>query len=59
MTIWNFLPAEHPIDPDAPANGARVARLGTVSFVRSVSAGIRWDDGLVTEEWLAELVAAR
>ena len=58
MTMWNFLPPEHLIDPHAAPNGARVARLGTVSFVRSGFARIRWDDGRVTEEWLADLVAA-
>jgi hypothetical protein len=35
--------------------GTRVARLGTVSFMRSGFARIQWDDGTMSDEWAADL----
>jgi hypothetical protein len=45
-----------PTAPEELASGSRVARLGTVSFVRSGFVRVRWDDGLTTDEWAADLV---
>lgn len=35
--------------------GSRVAQHGTVSFIRSGFARVRWDDGRVSDEWAPEL----
>ena len=56
---WDFLKPSDlagagAVPGDLP-NGTRVARLGTVSFVRSGFARVRWDDGLVTDEWVPDL----
>lgn len=57
--MWDF------ISPDDLGNagsvdwlstGDRVARLGTISFVRSGFACVRGDDGATTTEWAADLV---
>jgi hypothetical protein len=54
-----------PDDPEAPATlgqfatGDRVTRHGTVSFVRSGFAQVRWDDGRTSDEWCTDLVAER
>lgn len=55
--MWDFLPANQLVDPQASPTGMRVARVGTVSFVRSGFARVRWDDGRTSDEWLADLVA--
>ena len=55
--MWDFLPADQLVDPHTNASGMRVARLGSVSFVRSGFARVRWDDGRVSDEWMADLVA--
>lgn len=57
--MWSFLPADRLIDPHNTGHmttGTRVARVGTVSFVRSGFARVRWDDGRVSDEWAADLV---
>jgi hypothetical protein len=56
-----------PDDPAAPATlgqfatGDRVTRHGTVSFVRSGFAQVRWDDDLdaPADEWCTDLTAER
>jgi hypothetical protein len=54
-----------PDDPAAPgtlgqfATGDRVTRHGTVSFVRSGFAQVRWDDGRTSDEWCTDLTAER
>jgi hypothetical protein len=57
VSMWNFLPAGQLVNPHGSATGTRVARVGTVSFVRSGFARVRWDDGRISDEWLADLVA--
>jgi hypothetical protein len=59
--------ADHnaPDDPAAPAalgqfaTGDRVTRHGTVSYVRSGFARVRWDDGRSSDEWCTDLTAER
>jgi hypothetical protein len=60
MTMWNhidprLLSGAKPASSGELAHGTRVARLGTVSFVRSGFARVRWDDGRTTDEWAADL----
>jgi hypothetical protein len=58
--MWDFIPI--PILTHAGGglpSGTRVARLGTISFVRSGFARIRWDDGTVSDEWAADLAVPR
>jgi hypothetical protein len=60
IVMWDFIPV--PCLAEARAvlpTGSRVARLGTVSFVRSGFARVRWDDGTVSDEWAAELAIPR
>jgi hypothetical protein len=58
--MWDFIPVVSLADTDGSLpSGMRVARLGTVSFVRSGFARIRWDDGTVTDEWAADLAVTR
>jgi hypothetical protein len=42
-------------EPGPITHGTRVARSGTVSFVRSGFARVRWDDGRESDEWAADL----
>lgn len=41
--------------PGELQNGTRVAKRGTVSFVRSGVARVHWDDGTTSEDWAADL----
>jgi hypothetical protein len=59
--MWNYIDPSTigrgtPAAPGDLAHGTRVARLGTVSFVRSGFVRVRWDDGRTTDEWSADLV---
>jgi hypothetical protein len=61
MSMWDPIDPRRiaPAKPAAPgelAHGMRVARVGTVSFVRSGFARVQWDDGRTTDEWAADLV---
>jgi hypothetical protein len=58
--MWDFIPVTSLTDaPGGLCTGTRVARLGTISFVRSGFARIRWDDGTETDEWAADLSIPR
>jgi hypothetical protein len=57
--MWNFLAVDELVCRRGSPTGARVARMGTLAFVRSGFARVRWDDGRVTDEWLPDLVAAQ
>ena len=63
MSMWDHLKPDAlsraASVPSELPNGARVAKLGTVSFTRSGFARVRWDDGTTTEDWAAELVVVR
>ena len=41
----------------ANRTGERVARAGTIRWVRSGIARVLWDDGRESEEWAADLIA--
>jgi len=58
--MWDHLTPARLVDPHNTGpmtTGTRVARVGTVSFVRSGFARVRWDDGRVSDEWAADLIA--
>jgi hypothetical protein len=52
--MWDFIPITSLTNGGLPT-GTRVARLGTISFIRSGFARIQWDDGRVSDEWAADL----
>ena len=58
MMMWDHIDPEHLAGASSEqlSTGQRVARHGTISFVRSGFARVRWDDGRVTDEWAADLV---
>jgi hypothetical protein len=54
--MWDFIPITTVTEANGGLpTGTRVARLGTISFVRSGFARIHWDDGRVSDEWAADL----
>lgn len=64
--MWSFLPVGllvnwQPYEPNTASplrSGARVAlvKRGTVSYERSGFARVRWDDGVDSDWWIADLV---
>lgn len=57
MGVWDFIPPDqlHAGATGELRNGTRVARFGTVSFTRSGFARVNWQDGTVSDWWIADL----